>query len=62
MAAVFRGELAASFAKVGHCPITLTDAVRHDEASCAVFAALPVRMRVGGGQRLRVGLAAFQKR
>jgi hypothetical protein len=48
VAAVFRGELAASFAKVGHRPITL-DAVRHDEASCAVFAVLPVWMRRGAG-------------
>jgi hypothetical protein len=60
VAAVFRGELAASFARIEHCPIALTDAVRHRPGKCAVFAALPVRMRVGT-QRLRVGLAVSQK-
>jgi hypothetical protein len=57
VAAVFRGELAASFAKVGHCPITL-DAIRHDEASGAVFTVL----RVGRGPKATSRLAVSQKR
>jgi hypothetical protein len=57
VAAVFRGELAASFAKVGHCPITL-DAIRHDEASGAVVTVL----RVGRGPKATSRLAVSQKR
>ena len=61
MAAAFRGELAASFARIEHCPIALTDAVRHRPGKLAVFAALPVRVRVGGRAKATSGSSRIPK-